>query len=112
MFSPGMSLPGSGLLASLRGNFSGGERSGPSDDAKFEARSSAVLAVEHAVASGAVGHPGRKVPRGCFVETVDGEFTYRLDEAHPGEDHVELTVCCSSILLETIRAGSVSLNSL
>ena len=94
-----MSL-GSGLLASLKRNFSGGERSAPSDDAKFEARSSAVLAVEHAVASGTVGHTEKKVPRGCFVETVNGEFTYRLDEAHPGEDHVELTVSCPGTINE------------
>ena len=87
-----MSIPGSGLLAALRRKAQGTPEAVVPEESKFAARSSAVHALEHAVASGAAAEASRKVPQGCPVETVNGTFVYHLDEPHPRQAQPELTV--------------------
>lgn len=84
-----MGTPGSGLLASLRRK---NKAPDPAvDESKFAARSAAVLAVEQAVATGAVPEPSPKFAKGVAI-APDGDFLFDLDETHEGEDQLDLKV--------------------
>jgi enhancer of mRNA-decapping protein 4 len=80
-------------LAALRRKTQGSTVSAPPDETKFAARSSAVHALEQAIATGASPEAGaRKAARGCAVTTAsNGTFVYNLDDSHPGEEYPELT---------------------
>ena len=88
-----MSIPGSGLLAALRGrNKSVKESPVQVDESKFAARSSAVHALEQAVAAGSAQESSRKSPKGCSIPSGSAEFVYNLEGSHPGEEQHELAV--------------------
>ena len=86
-----MSIPGSGLLAALRRKTQAPAEASTPDETKFAARSSAVHALEQAVATGAEAS-SKKAARGCPVNAANGTFVYKLDETHAGEEQPELTV--------------------
>ena len=87
-----MSIPGSGLLAALRRKSQPAAEPATPEESKFAARSSAVHALEQAVATGADSKSAKSTPSGCPVNPVNGTFTYNLDESRPGEQYPELTV--------------------
>ena len=87
-----MSIPGTGLLAALRRKKQGDADLPAPDETKFAARSSAVHALEQAIATGAGPEGAKKAARGCAVHASNGSFVYNLDGIHPGEEHPELTV--------------------
>lgn len=80
-------------MAALRRRTQDSAESAAPDETKFAARSSAVHALEQAVATGAGPEGnGRKAARGCTVTTAsNGTFVYNLDDSHPGEEYSELT---------------------
>ena len=85
-------MPGSGLLAALRRKNQAAAETPPPDESKFGARSAAVLAVEQAVAAGATPEASRPAAKGCAISPAGGDFVFDLDEVHPGEEQLELTV--------------------
>lgn len=80
-------------MAALRRKTQGSAELAAADETKFAARSSAVHALEQAVATGAGPEGGaRKAARGCTVTTAsNGTFVYNLDDSHLGEEYPELT---------------------
>lgn len=105
-------VPGAGLLALLRkrseGSVDGGgvglasvasggaagmspAGSGSHSASKFEARSSAVHALEHAVAAGMVAHEARPMAQGRRI-SAGPSFTYDVDVHVPHEAQPQLPV--------------------
>lgn len=107
-----MAVPGAGLLALLRKRPEGEQAPGalgvvaptattPASGGKFEARSSAVHALEHAVAAGRVtdvvrpAAQGRRVPPGP-------SYTFDVDVHEPREAQPQLPVSCAG---DVVGAG-------
>jgi hypothetical protein len=86
-----MSVPGTGLLAALRRKSKQLEPPDAPDETRFAASSSAVSAMEHAVAASATPEPAKRgAARGVAIRSA--HFEYDLDEEHLGEESPELTV--------------------